>query len=212
MSDFTKRQQHWEQIYLSKAIDEVSWYQPVPQTSLSLIAGLGLDPDAAIIDVGSGESLLVDHLLRAGFNDLSLLDISSKALEKVRQRLGTNGSQVRYHVSDVTGFKPGRNYQLWHDRAVLHFLTDETEVENYVAVLNEAVAQGGYVIIAAFSVDGPTKCSGIEVKQYDEAALDHLLGDEYEMIQSFRSVHQTPFNTSQEFIFGVFRRNQGGDM
>lgn len=202
------RKVHWDNIYQTKKIDEVSWYQPVPQTSISLIEELNLDPNARILDVGGGDSYLTDHLLDRGFGNLCLLDVSVNAIGRAKNRHGDHSSGIEYIISDITDYQPQEPVDLWHDRAVLHFLTTDEEVEKYVSTVQEGVRGGGYVIIGVFSTDGPTKCSGIEIRQYDERSMENLLGNEFKLIKSFRTDHPTPSQKTQNFIFSLYRKNQ----
>ena len=185
--DLKERKEHWERIYSTKKLEEVSWYQASPVTSLDIIAELNLSTAASIIDIGGGDSFLVDNLIQLGFSDISVLDISSKAIARAKDRLGSRSDQANFITSDITEFKPERQYDLWHDRAVLHFLTEQEDIDKYLAILNQSLIPGGYVVIGEFSVDGPKKCSGIEVRQYDEESLTQLLGPNYELLRSFRS-------------------------
>ncbi len=201
-----KRKDHWEKIYQHKRMKEVSWYQEVPQTSLDIVEELKVPPTARVIDVGAGDSFLSDFLIRAGFVNISALDISVNAVERARSRLGVRSHHVQYLVSDITDFEPSEPYDLWHDRAVLHFLTTDEEVSKYVASVQKSVVAGGHVIIGVFSDAGPKKCSGIDVRQYNEASMRVLLGEDFEVLRVFREDHSTPFDTTQNFIFGVFRK------
>lgn len=202
----TERKKHWDNIYRQKKLDEVSWYQDEPRTSLDIIEELGIPLTASIIDIGAGESYLPDYLIRAGYTQVAALDISENAIQKAKDRLGDLSDRVNYIISDITDFKPRRQYDLWHDRAVLHFLTTDEQVRKYVSIIQRSINPGGHVIIGVFSTDGPTKCSGIEIRQYDEASMNALLGEDFTLVDTFRTDHHTPFNTSQNFIFGVFRK------
>lgn len=199
-------QQHWENVYETKQPNEVSWTQSVPQTSLGLIHTLNLPKTASIIDIGGGESNLVDHLLSEGFEDITVLDISSKALDKTKQRLGVKADKVKWIVSDITKFNPERTYDLWHDRATFHFLTTHEEINKYIAIINKAVK--GFLTIGTFSKDGPTKCSGLSTTQYNEDSLTILMQDKFEKINCITEDHVTPFNTKQNFLFCTFKRKE----
>ena len=203
--DKEARKSHWDQIYSVKKLEEVSWYQPVPETSLQIIEDLALENSAKILDVGGGDSFLVDNMIRRGF-DISVLDVSARAVERAKSRLGSLADKADFIVSDITQFTPTRLYDLWHDRAVLHFLTEDHEVEKYVSTVNMSIAPGGYAAIGVFSVDGPVKCSGIEVRRYDEEGMKTLLGQGFEVLEIFRTDHITPSDKNQNFIFGIFRR------
>src|SRR5690606_33602986 len=160
------RKLHWEKIYKTKDLTEVSWYQQKPETSLEFIAALKLKKDAKIIDIGGGDSLLADHLLAEGYRNITVLDISEEALKKAKARLGKKAEQINWVVADAAEFSPSEKYDLWHDRAALHFLTSEDQIKKYLKNLNDSLKRGGHAIIGAFSEKGPTKCSGIEIKQY----------------------------------------------
>jgi len=201
-----KRKDHWEKVYTKKSPSEVSWYQTHPGISLELIASSGIDHSAKIIDVGAGASVLVDKLLEADYKDISVLDISSKAIDHAKERLGDQSEKVTWVVTDITEFKPSQQYDLWHDRAVFHFLTDENDRHKYVEALKKALKPGGHLIISAFSLEGPPKCSGLDVERYDAEKMKQELGDEFEFITSVNESHMTPWQAKQEFIYGYFKR------
>jgi len=166
-----ENQKHWEKVYETKQPNEVSWTQEKPQTSLDFIHSFNLDKKAKIIDVGGGDSKLADHLLDEGYENITVLDISSKALDKAKQRLVEKAKKVKWVVSDVTDFKPGTTYDLWHDRATFHFLTTAEEIKKYVDIVQQSVS--GFLIIATFSNNGTEKCSGLNIKQYNEEQLNN---------------------------------------
>jgi SAM-dependent methyltransferase len=197
-------QQHWEHVYRTKQPHEVSWTQDVPITSLELIAELGISKDTAVIDVGGGDSRLVDHLLDLGFTDVTVLDISAASLERARQRLGSRASQVKWIEADIREFRPAKKYGLWHDRAAFHFLTEEEDVRQYLRMVADCV--DGYMIVGTFSSRGPEKCSGLPVRQYDEATLSRLLPELFRKVRCVSVDHVTPFDTKQHFTFCSFRR------
>lgn len=197
--------QHWEQIYARKPPCELSWHQDDPVTSLELIHSTGVGPAARIIDVGGGESLLVDRLVEQGFRRLAVLDVSSLALEHVRQRLGANAADVEWHDTDVTRFSPPHAYDIWHDRAVFHFLTESDERRKYVHILNEALAPEGSAIIAAFTLDGPQSCSDLEIVRYDAARLSAELGPGFVLKRQTAETHITPDGRHQKFSYYLFR-------
>lgn len=201
------KKKHWENIYQTKELTEVSWYQPVPQTSLDLLKQYNIAPNSNIIDVGGGDSFLVDHLLKLGFSNISVLDISEEAITRAKKRLGDKASKVNWIVSDITNFKPLTKYDFWHDRAAFHFLTEEKDIEKYLQVVKEGLNQNGITAIGTFSETGPTKCSGIEIKQYSENSLKEQFQSDFEMINSFNVDHKTPFETLQNFTFGIFKRH-----
>ncbi|GLQ95003.1 class I SAM-dependent methyltransferase [Dyella acidisoli] len=198
---------HWEQVYETKTADAVSWFQTRPNTSLAFIADSGIALDAPLIDVGGGASTLVDHLLDLRHTDVSVLDISSRALAQTKARLGvTKARRVHWLVQDVTHFAPTRRYALWHDRAVLHFLTDESVRSAYVEAVRRSVAPGGTVILATFAANGPTQCSGLQVARYDADALSALFGSEFERMAAARDMHVTPWGSTQAFTYLRLRR------
>jgi 2-polyprenyl-3-methyl-5-hydroxy-6-metoxy-1,4-benzoquinol methylase len=200
------RNKHWEGIYESKQLKEVSWYQPKPQSSLELIQGFDGDKTAKIIDVGGGDSLLVDHLLAEGYADLTVLDISSKAIDRAQARLGGKANQVKWIVSDAVDFSPSEKYDLWHDRAAFHFLSDSKDIEQYVKIAHAALNTGGKMVVGTFSTNGPTKCSGIEVKQYDAGSMKQTFEQYFSPIDCSIHQHETPSKKVQEFIFCGFER------
>lgn len=195
---------HWENVYETKTPDQVSWTQTVPITSLRLIQEAGIEKNAPIIDVGGGDSNLVDYLLKEGYTNVSVLDISEKALERAKARLGEKASQVTWIVSDINTFVPKQHYAIWHDRAVFHFVTGEEDIQNYVQRVANHVS--GYFIVGTFSENGPLKCSGLEIKQYNEERLNALFGAQFDKLTCFTEDHITPFDTAQNFIFCTFKR------
>ena len=201
-----ERENHWEDVYGRKAATEVSWYQGFPGTSLAFVGKSGVLPHDGVIDVGGGASTLVDHLLDAGYSDVTVLDLASKAFEQSHERLGKRAAAVDWVVSDVTQFEPQRKYGIWHDRAVLHFLTDPGDRERYLAVLLKALAIGGHVIIATFGPDGPLKCSGLEIRRYTIEMLEELLGAEFELQEYKIEDHHTPMDSTQQFLYSHWVR------
>ena len=198
---------HWESIYETKNPDEVSWTQDVPKTSLDFIHLFALRKDAQIIDVGGGDSRLADFLLDEGYENITVLDISSKALEKAKQRLCNRAEKVKWIVCDVTEFEPSTIYDVWHDRAAFHFLTEATQVSKYLDIARRCVR--GFMMLGTFSTTGPLKCSGLEIKQYDEQSLTAQLEDGFDKLKCITEDHITPFNTKQNFLFCSFKRNPG---
>ena len=201
------RKDHWENIYKDKSPLEVSWYQKTPTVSLELIKKLTLTNSDFIIDVGGGASTLVDCLIKDGFINITVLDLSSNALAHTQQRLGEKSSLVEWEVEDVTKFAARHKYDLWHDRAVFHFLTDKNDREKYRQVLEVSVKVGGHIIIAAFSIGGPTKCSGLDIVQYDADKLKSELGDNFTFIEEQFEKHATPAGKEQAFGYYVFSKN-----
>jgi SAM-dependent methyltransferase len=200
------RKQHWESVYGDKLAQQTSWYQKEPRLSLLMVANAELDHDAALIDVGGGASLLVDHLLDLGYRDLTVLDISRAALDQARQRMGEAASGVKWIEADVTSYVPDRQFDLWHDRAAFHFLTAKKDRLRYLQVLRKSLATGGQAIIAAFAPRGPEKCSGLDIIQYDAVKLGEELGSEFILEEQEEESHVTPANREQLFNFFRFRR------
>jgi trans-aconitate methyltransferase len=203
MSD---RSSHWEHVYATKGEAEVSWFQDSPAISLAMIRAATADHDAAIIDIGGGASRLVDALLQQGYRDVAVLDLSANALDATKKRLGGTASMVDWIVADATTWQPAKTYEVWHDRAAFHFLTDPRDRAAYVARLRSAVAPGGHVIIATFAPDGPEKCSGLPVQRHDSASLAAELGPEFGLIETRSEVHHTPWDSTQAFQFSRFRK------
>lgn len=198
--------EHWQSVYETKPATEVSWYTTHLEDSLRLIRTVA-GPDARILDVGGGASTLVDDLLDAGFTRLTVLDISPAALEVARQRLGDKSSSVAWIAADVTTASlPERAFDLWHDRAVLHFLTEASDRASYVAQVRRALVPGGHVVIGTFALDGPAKCSGLDVMRYDAASLARVFGQEFELASSLAASHWTPAGREQRFLYCVLRR------
>lgn len=198
------RKNHWESVYKTKQPEQVSWTQNIPQTSLDFIASFSLPKTAKIIDIGGGDSKLVDCLLDAGYENVTVLDISTEALEKTKKRLGDKASRVKWIASDITEFKPSTTYDVWHDRATFHFLTTEVEIQKYIDTASKSVK--GYMTIGTFSENGPEKCSGLSVKQYSEDTLQRVLDKEFDKLKCITEDHVTPFNTKQNFLFCSFKR------
>jgi ubiquinone/menaquinone biosynthesis C-methylase UbiE len=199
------RQAHWQNVYTKKGENEVSWFQENPAPSLELIAQVGATPVSAIIDIGGGASRLVDNLLDRGFQDVTVLDLSRAALEAAKARLGSHAAQVHWIVADATVWEPQRAYNIWHDRATFHFLTEDRDRAAYVARLERALKMGGYAIIATFALDGPERCSGLPVVRYDAASLGQILGRGFQLVDTRRHAHATPWGSDQSFQFSVYR-------
>lgn len=200
------RKEHWENIYQTKPLNEVSWYQPIPEVSLSFFSQFNVPLTGKIIDIGGGDSFLVDHLLDLGYQDITILDISETAIARARQRLGDRAQNVKWIVADAAAFNPTEKYDFWHDRAAFHFLTHETEIENYIDTIQRSMNSSGILVIGTFSEQGPKKCSGIEIKQYSEVSLTNRLNKYFEKLNCITVDHKTPFDTIQNFIFCSFRR------
>lgn len=199
------RKSHWESIYAKTIPTEVGWYQVEPAVSLELIASTGVGHADKIIDVGGGASVLVDKLLCQGFQDLTVLDVSSKALDYAKERLGSEAEAVKWIEADVTKFELPEKYDLWHDRAVFHFLTEENDRKKYVQNMEEALNPGGHVIIAAFSIDGPLKCSGLNVERYSPEKMKNELGDSFELVKATKEGHVTPGGKEQKYMYCYFK-------
>jgi SAM-dependent methyltransferase len=204
-------QARWDKVYGSKVTTDVSWYEAHPARSLELIRATSARSTDPIIDVGSGASLLVDELLDRDYLDLTVLDISAEALQKLRDRLGPRAAAVAFLQQDVTLFQPARHYALWHDRAVFHFLTQREDRERYVEALRRALVPNGYVIIATFGPSGPERCSGFPVMRYDANALAGELGGDFKVADSSLVVHRTPGGIEQEFLYCRFNRQAPGE-
>jgi len=203
------QKQHWEHVYTSKAADNVSWFQKHADQSLALIQSTGLSESAAVIDVGGGASVLVDDLLAAGFKDLTVLDISPAALEVAKQRLGNDANSIHWMVGDITEIVlPENRFDIWHDRAVFHFLTEPAARQAYVEQVMRVVRPNGHVIIATFAEDGPEKCSGLPVMRYCPETLHAEFGKAFHLVKHSKEVHHTPFGTEQQFVYCYCRKGE----
>jgi trans-aconitate methyltransferase len=196
---------HWTAIYMKHRASELSWFQAEPTCSLDLIESAGLARSDPILDVGGGTSLLVDHLLDRGYQDITVLDLAAPALDAVRDRLGAGGQSVTLAHADVRRFLPGRRYSLWHDRAVFHFLTSAEDRRRYLRTLVASLHPGGRVVIATFAPDGPPHCSGLEVVRYEPSALAATLGSRFALVRVERELHVTPKGAVQKFQYSLFR-------
>jgi SAM-dependent methyltransferase len=198
---------HWQQVYGSKAEAQTSWFRPHLDESLRLIDALRLPPEAPLIDVGAGRSTLVDDLLDRGFIDVTALDLSDTALAQSQARLGNSARKVRWVAGDVLDAQlPPARFDVWHDRAVFHFLTEAAERTRYVSLCERSLRVGGFALIATFAADGPEKCSGLPVCRYDAAALAAEFGPGFERLADSRELHRTPFDTTQTFTYLLLRR------
>jgi SAM-dependent methyltransferase len=200
---------HWERIYTERRPDDVSWYQREPALSLEMIRAAGLAPDARILDVGAGASLLVDRLLAAGFAKVGVLDISAAALREGRTRLGDAAEQVEWIVADLLNFEPDHPWELWHDRAVFHFLVDAEDRARYREALYRSVPVGGHLVISTFGPEGPERCSGLDARRYSAEGLAEALGDGVALVESRVEDHTTPSGGSQQFVYARLRRVDG---
>jgi SAM-dependent methyltransferase len=201
-----ERKQHWENVFTTKTEKEVSWYQQYPQTSIDFIIALQLPLDAKIIDVGGGDSYLIDALLDLGYTNLTLLDISANAIERIKNRLGAKANRVTFIVTDILDFNPTEHYDLWHDRACFHFLTEANAIEHYANLVNKALSKTGRMLIGTFSDNGPKKCSGLDIKQYTMESLRLVFEKDFQLKGCFTEDHKTPFDTIQNFLFCGFKR------
>lgn len=200
------RQAHWDEVYGSKAVSEVSWYEPRPERSLALIHATGIARSDPVIDVGGGASSLVDELMQAGYDDVTVLDISGTVLDSLRRRLGERASAAVFLQQDITQFRPIRRYSLWHDRAVFHFLVAAEDRRRYLEAVRAGLRSQGHLILATFGPAGPERCSGLPVMRYDARSLAAELGGGFQPVDSFLAVHRTPWNAEQQFLYSRFRR------
>ena len=195
---------HWENIYQKKEIDGVSWYQKVPIESLQLIKKYSISNSDKIIDIGCGKSFLADNLLELNYTNISLVDISSNALKEVKDRL--QNKSLNFIETDILNFNSNDKYDIWHDRAVFHFITNPEGIEKYISLCNKYINNHGILIIGAFAEDGPLKCSGLEIKRYSVDQISGLFKETFELVESFKMLHKTPFDTEQSFSFCVLRK------
>lgn len=198
--------QHWNNVYNTKAEDEVSWFQPYPKTAMEFVELFQLPLTANIIDIGGGDSHFVDALLGKGYKNIYVLDISAKAIERAKERLGSKQSKVHWIVCDVTEFEPPVQFDFWHDRAAFHFLTTEEKIYKYISIAEDAIKKDGYLILGTFSENGPKKCSGLEIKQYSETSMSARFEVAFDRIKCIEEEHITPFNTTQNFLFCSFKK------
>jgi len=200
------RQQHWDEVHATKPADSVSWYQAAPEPSLGALKEADVTPSASLIDIGAGASLLVDTLLDRGWSDLSVLDIAASALDIVKGRLGNKISRVQWIVADITAWRPDQTYDVWHDRAVFHFLTRPEQRRSYRRALEAGTENGSLVVLATFAPDGPERCSGLPICRYDEAGIVDELGPAFALVRHWQELHETPGGAKQSFQWCVLRR------
>lgn len=198
------KKEHWEKVFATKQETEVSWFQKNPKTSVQFFINYKISKDAKIIDIGGGDSYLIDHLLNLGYTNLSLLDISENAINRIKKRLGKKAEKVTFIISDVLDFKPENTFDVWHDRASFHFLTSKEDISKYNLIVSQAIAKNGYLFVGTFSENGPLKCSGLEIFQYSESKFNAVFGNDFNILNCFTENHQTPFETIQNFIFCSF--------
>lgn len=200
------KKQHWDKIYSEKPPTEVSWYEPMPQESLELIKSCGISNEAAIIDIGGGDSFLAEFLISLGYKDVTVVDISSKVIERAKERMCEKADEVTWITADASNFRPKRKYDLWHDRAAFHFLTTQEQRNNYLETVYKAVKPGGYMIMGTFSDKGPEKCSGLEVQRYSVGEMCKLFEEEFNMLSGKNIDHYTPSGATQNFTFCSFQK------
>ena len=199
------KKKHWETVYNTKTPQEVSWTQKYPKTSIEFVKSFKIDSSKPIIDVGGGDSHLVDVLIKEGYTDITVLDISEKALLRAQERLGKKSEKVNWIVCDILDFKPKRNYSIWHDRAAFHFLTEALQIKKYTEKVNRYVSEG--LVIGTFSEEGPLKCSGLDISQYNFDKLTANFKENFNAIERKEEIHITPFDTQQNFTFMCFKKN-----
>ncbi len=202
----TDTRTHWDTTYSTKTETQVSWYQASPQRSLEMIKSAAPNRSSSIIDIGGGASRLVDELLADGYSDLTVMDISEVALDRSKTRLGASSSRVSWIVANITQWQPPRTWNLWHDRAVFHFLTNASDQNAYISALRHGTASGSAVIMATFALNGPERCSGLPVQRYSPATLAARLGPNFMLYAEAAETHPTPFGTTQEFAYAAFKR------
>jgi ubiquinone/menaquinone biosynthesis C-methylase UbiE len=200
------RKAHWENVFKTKPLEEASWYEVVPETSLSFFKESNISKSAKIIDIGGGDSYLVDNLLKLGYKDITVLDISEVALDRAKQRLKDQSKKVKWIVADAADFSPPENYDFWHDRAAFHFLIDEQSIRNYIEIVQKHLNKNGHLVVGTFSENGPKKCSGLEIKQYSETTMTNQFKTHFEKIKCIKIDHKTPFDTNQNFVFCWFKK------
>lgn len=203
------KRQHWDRVFQKGTIDQLGWYESTPEQSLALIDRCGLSPADTILDVGAGASSLLECLLARGFRDLRALDLSAEALQRARDRLGAAASSIVWIEDDLTHPAKGEKYRdvaLWHDRAVLHFLTEQSECNRYRKTLMDTLRPEGHAVIAVFSLQGAERCSGLPVRRYSAHSLEEFLGDEFRLLESHDFIHRTPKNEERPYIYTLFRR------
>lgn len=200
------KKEHWENVFATKQETEVSWYQQKPQTSIDFFIKNNIAKNAKIIDIGGGDSYLIDNLLEMGYTNLFLLDISKNAVERIKNRLGVKSENVTFIVSDILDFETENQFDVWHDRASFHFLTKIDEITNYQSIVSNSIAENGFLFIGTFSENGPQKCSGLEITQYSETNLEQVFEDKFNKINCFSENHQTPFDNVQNFTFCSFMK------
>lgn len=198
------KQSHWDTVYTTKTPQQVSWTQDKPEASLNLVRSFTLDKSAPVIDIGGGDSKFVDHMLDAGYSDITVLDISGPALKRAQERLGTKAAQVKWITADITTFQPDRFYELWHDRAAFHFLTQQEDINYYRNIVSIHVSR--YLILGTFSEHGPEQCSNLPVQRYNAEQINQLFKENFRQLHHHTEAHRTPFGTSQDFLFTSYEK------
>lgn len=198
--------EHWEKVYTSKEDNEVSWYQERPLTSINLVEKYTTDKSESIIDVGEGNSNLASELEKLNFHNLSVLDISEASINRAKEKLGTKSDKINWYVDNILEFESTIPFDIWHDRAVFHFVTDENQKKSYIQKIIQNTSKKGILILATFSLEGPLKCSGLDICQYDKDSLIPLFGRDFDLMESFEEIHTTPFNTTQNFIYTIWKK------
>ncbi len=201
------KKHHWEKVYTTKEITELSWFQSTPKTSLQFLKDFKIPLSTPIIDVGGGDSFFVDYLIDMGYNNITVLDISEAAINKAQKRLGKRANSVNWVISDILNYVPDREFGFWHDRATFHFLTEADQIKSYLAIANNAISASGKIVIGTFSDNGPEKCSGLPIKQYNESGITATIKNFFQKIKCIHSDHLTPFNTIQHFLFCSFKKS-----
>jgi 2-polyprenyl-3-methyl-5-hydroxy-6-metoxy-1,4-benzoquinol methylase len=204
--DSSIKKEHWENVFTTKQETEVSWFQPYPKTSIEFVKLFNLPFEANIIDIGGGDSHFVDALLEEGYQNIWVLDISENALSRAKKRLGEKANKVNWVVSDIIDFNPTVTFDFWHDRAAFHFLTTEENINKYVGIAEKGIKTNGILVLGTFSETGPTKCSGLEIKQYSETSMSSRFELSFDRVKCITEEHQTPFNTTQNFLFCSFKK------
>lgn len=200
------QKEHWENVYRTKEDQEVGWYQPNPETSIRLVRTYSTSKDDSIIDVGGGNSHLIQHLLNEGHNDLSVMDISIHAINRNKRRFGSEADKINWIESNILKFSGDRSFQIWHDRAVFHFLTDNADMRSYCEIASQHIKRGGFLILGTFSETGPKMCSGLPITQYSEESFCSIFEEKFELIECFDDTHTTPSGNSQDFVWVVFKK------
>lgn len=204
-NNMERNKKHWENVFSTKKEEDFSWYQQYPATSMQFIKNCQLPLTAKIIDIGGGDSYLVDALLNEGYQNISVLDISQKAIERAKLRLGNQANKINWIVSDITEYKPTEKFDLWHDRAAFHFLTEKNVISKYLKIANESIIKDGHLVMGTFSENGPKICSGLTIKQYSEKSMNELFASYFEKVYCIEDIHTTPFKTQQNFTFCRFK-------